>query len=88
MSESERIRQNVENIIHTKKGEVRYDIDLGINQDYIDKPVKEVTSALITDIVDSVEQYEPRVTVNPDDIITLVEGGEQSFVLKAKEEIE
>lgn len=71
LSQEERIAKNVSNLINIRKMEVPYDRDLGITPDYIDKPIDEATSEVITDILDTIEQREPRAIVEFNEVGTL-----------------
>lgn len=63
LSESERAAKNVENMINLKKGDLPFDRGLGVNPDYIDKPILELSSEIITELEDMINEREPRVQV-------------------------
>ena len=64
LSESERAAINVENMINLRKGDLPFDRGLGINPDYIDKPILELSSEIITELEDMINEREPRVQVS------------------------
>lgn len=64
LSESERAAKNVENMINLKKGDLPFDRGLGVNPDYIDKPILELSSEIITELEDMINEREPRVQVS------------------------
>lgn len=64
LSESERAAKNVENMINLRKGDLPFDRGLGINPDYIDKPILELSSEIITELEDMINEREPRVQVS------------------------
>lgn len=81
LSEKERIKQNVSNIIQLKKNEVRFDVDFGISPGYIDKPCSEAISNVVSEMMDVIAEREPRAMITPNDIITMTVSGENSMVL-------
>lgn len=64
LSESERAAKNVENLINLRKGDLPFDRGLGVNPDYIDKPILELSSEIITELDDMINEREPRVQVS------------------------
>lgn len=64
LSESERAAKNVENMINLKQGDLPFDRGLGVNPDYIDKPILELSSEIITELEDMINEREPRVQVS------------------------
>lgn len=64
LSESERAAKNVENMTNLKKGDLPFDRGLGVNPDYIDKPILELSSEIITELEDMINEREPRVQVS------------------------
>jgi len=64
LSESERAVKNVANLINLRKGDLPFDRDLGINPDYVDKPISELSSDIITELEDMIGEREPRVRVS------------------------
>ena len=69
LSEEERISKNVVNLISIRKNELCFDRTLGISCDGIDKSINNLNSEIITEISDLIEEREPRVVVNIDEII-------------------
>ena len=57
------VRQNVLLILSTFRGSVPLYRDFGISSEALDKPVNVARTLLVSDIRESVEKYEPRVTV-------------------------
>ena len=64
LRDSERAMKNVANLINLRKGDLPFDRDLGMNPDYIDKPITELSSDIITEIEDMIKEREPRVRVS------------------------
>lgn len=62
-STTEEILQNVAVIISTPKFSVPLDRGLGLAQRFIDRPIQVAQSVLISEVLDAVEEYEPRVEV-------------------------
>lgn len=60
---SERILQNVSNIINTTKGDVPFMRDFGLSSEYIDSNIKESKNAMIADVFDAVQDYENRAII-------------------------
>lgn len=61
LSESERAVKNVENLINLRHGDLAFDRGLGSNPEYIDKPMEELSSDIITELEDMIKEREPRV---------------------------
>lgn len=59
----DRIVQNVLNLIRTKKFEVPFSREMGIDPEYIDSNISYAYNGLVNDIIDLVEEYESRATV-------------------------
>lgn len=57
------ILQNVRLIISTMRGSVPFRRDFGISPAWLDRPTSVVKALMISDIRESVEKWEPRVTV-------------------------
>lgn len=64
LTDSERAMKNVANLINLRKGDLPFDRDLGMNPDYIDKPITELSSDIITEIEDMIKEREIRVQVS------------------------
>lgn len=61
LSESERALKNVSNLINLRQGDLAFDRGLGINPNYVDKPIAELASDIITELDDMIKEREPRV---------------------------
>lgn len=59
----EKISDNVANILKTRKYEIPYMREFGISPDFIDSPLEEMKGLLTSNIIELVEEYEPRVKV-------------------------
>lgn len=59
----EEVIQNVAMILATPQFSVPLDRGMGLSQRFIDKPLPAAQSLIIAEIIDAVETYEPRVTV-------------------------
>lgn len=59
----EEVLQNVAIIVSTPKFSVPLDRGLGLAQRFIDKPMQVAQSILISEVLDAVEEYEPRAEV-------------------------
>jgi hypothetical protein len=66
---SERILQNVINLINTFKYEVAYDRTLGINPDLVDMPANEAGIRFANEIVSLIVDREPRAEVKTVDYL-------------------
>ena len=60
---AERIVQNVLNVFRTKKHEVPFMRDMGIDPDYIDETNTYVYNNLTNELIDLAKKYEPRAIV-------------------------
>jgi len=72
---TDRIIQNVRNIISTYKYEVAYMRGLGMSADAIDKPLEEMQSILAKDLFDNIQKFEPRATLTAVTIKEINEDG-------------
>lgn len=63
LSGKERILQNVLNILRTRKYEVPFMREMGIDPDYIDNVISYVFSNLENDVIQLAEEYEPRASI-------------------------
>lgn len=61
--DTDRIIQNVKNILRTKKYEVPFDREFGINPDFVDNPIHTIMTDIEADIKETIEKYESRVSV-------------------------
>lgn len=59
----EEILQNVAVIISTPKFSVPLDRGLGMAQRFLDKPIQTAQPILISEVLDAIEEYEPRAEV-------------------------
>lgn len=62
-TDSERIIQNVRNIIRTRHFEVPFIPLMGINHEFIDSLPKKIKTELSTHVTEVINTYEPRVNV-------------------------
>ncbi len=78
----EEVLQNVAMIISTPKFSVPLDRGFGLAQRFIDKPIQTAQPILISEVLDAIEEYEPRADVenvsfvlggNPGKMIPIVE---------------
>ena len=68
----EEVLQNVAILISTPKFTVPLDRNLGLTQAFIDKPPAVAKALLIGDVMDAIEEYEPRAKVVE---VTFLENG-------------
>ena len=78
----EEVLQNIAMIISTPKFSVPLDRGFGLAQRFIDKPIQTAQPLLISEVLDAIEEYEPRAEVenvsfvlgdSPDALIPIVE---------------
>lgn len=62
-SETEEILQNVRTILSTRVGSVPLFRDFGISWEHIDKPLPVAKVSMQADIIEKIEEYEPRAKV-------------------------
>ena len=62
-SETEEILQNVRTVLTTFKGTVPLDRDFGISVEYVDKPLPVAQTLMQAAVIDAIEEFEPRATV-------------------------
>ncbi len=62
-TETEEILQNVRTILATREGSVPLDRDLGLTWEHIDKPYPVARSLMTAAVIEAIEAYEPRATV-------------------------
>ncbi|MFI3254529.1 MAG: GPW/gp25 family protein [Eubacteriales bacterium] len=62
-TEIEEILQNIATLLATPKYSVPLDRGFGLTQTFLDKPHSVAKTLIISDILDAIEKYEPRVTV-------------------------
>ena len=82
----EEVLQNVAIIVSTPKFSVPLDRGLGLAQRFIDKPIQVAQSILISEVLDAVEEYEPRAEVTN---VTFEAGEtpEQALIRELQEEV-
>ena len=68
-TETEEIMQNVAVILATPKFSVPLDRGLGMNMNFLDKPVPSAKVLAIGDVMDAIEEGEPRVRVKEVDFL-------------------
>ena len=59
----DRIAQNMLNLLRTKKFEVPFLREMGIDTDNIDNTVTYVQNNITNEVIELAEKYEPRVTI-------------------------
>lgn len=57
------ILQNIRTILSTRKGSVPLDRDFGLTWVHIDKPMPVAKMLMRSEVIDAIEEYEPRATV-------------------------
>ena len=67
--EAERIQKNVSNLLSIYENEVPFDRSIGLNPDWIDQPITEITSDLLTEMEDLIEEKEPRTQISIEDVL-------------------
>lgn len=65
----EEVLQNIAMIISTPKFSVPLDRDFGLEQRFIDKPIQTARPILISEVLDAIEEYEPRAEVENVDFV-------------------
>ena len=70
----EQIKNNVLNIIRTRRGEVPYMPTLGLNPDYIDSPLLQNKASLEMEIRNQLALFEPNATLDSLSIIPSEDG--------------
>lgn len=81
---TDRIIQNITNILNTYKYEVAYNRGLGISPDILDKDIGTVKSIIIEDLFDNIKKNEPRARLVSVDVVSVSPDGH----ITAKIEIE
>lgn len=59
----EEVLQNVAVILSTPKFSVPLDRGLGLSQRFLDKPIQAAQPILISEVMDAIEEYEPRAEI-------------------------
>ncbi len=60
---SDRIIQNIANLLRTRRYEVAYDRTLGLSGDFIDKPSDQAIAIAAAELSDLITQREPRASL-------------------------
>lgn len=81
----DRIVQNVLNILRTKKYEIPFMREMGIDTDYIDNVNTFLYNNITNDVIELIEKYEPRVTILKVDIKGQDENG--NFIIDVEMEV-
>lgn len=76
---TERIIQNVINLISTYRYEVAYDRILGLNPDLIHMPINQIEAEITNEIISLISDYESRATVESVDFIGVDDEGNMQF---------
>lgn len=71
-----RIADNIACLLKTRKYEVPFMRDMGISPEYIDSPTDEIKGALMSDIIEQINTYEPRANVLSVDIADIDSSGD------------
>lgn len=62
-TETEEILQNVRMIVSTPQYSVPLDRAFGLSSKFVDKPLPVAKALIIAELMDAIEKYEPRATV-------------------------
>lgn len=84
LSGSEKIAQNVLNLVRTRRYEVPFMRQMGINPDYIDSPLQFIRAQLMQEITELVETYEERAKVLEVNFINTDGKGNTVFEVKVE----
>ena len=76
---SNRIIQNIINLINTSKYEVAYRRTIGIDSSLLHNPADDVIAKITAEIIDTINNYEKRVTVKSVKFNGIDENGTISF---------
>lgn len=71
----ERIVENVRNILRTRKFEVPFMRDMGLNPNHSDAPPNYVKANITNDIIETINTYESRAKVVDVNIVSVDENG-------------
>ena len=72
---TDRIIQNIKNIVNTYKCEVAYMRGFGMSPDAIDKDVETMRGIITEDLLDNIKEYEPRATLVSVEVTEITEDG-------------
>ena len=64
----ELLKNNIINILKLRKGEVKFDGNMGIDPDYIDNPLTAVKGKIMCDILENILTYYPQCEVKSIDV--------------------
>ena len=64
----ELLKNNIINILKLRKGEVKFDGNIGIDPDYIDNPLTAVKGKIMCDILENILTYYPQCEVKSIDV--------------------
>ena len=81
----ELVKNNIINILKLRKGEVKFDGNMGIDPDYIDNPLTAVKGKIMCDILENILTYYPQCEVKSIDVDS--ENTTGDIILKAVIEI-
>lgn len=76
---TERIIQNVFILLNTWKYEVAYDRTMGINTDFLDKPLNTAAALYISEVYRIISYYEPRAEVKDVKVSGIDNDGNMGF---------
>ena len=85
LTDEERIVQNVLNILRTRQSEVPFMREMGLNPDLIDNNVAYVGSGVESEVINLVNEYEPRATILSVDIESIDDDGQ--FTIQVELEV-
>lgn len=85
LTDEERIVQNVLNILRTRQSEVPFMREMGLNPDFIDNNVAYVGSGVESEVINLVNEYEPRATILSVDIESIDDDGQ--FTIQVELEV-
>ena len=74
----EEVLQNIAILLSTPKFTVPLDRNLGLSQAFVDKPPAVAKALLISDVMDAIEEYEPRAEIVE---VTFLEDGKQGRIV-------
>lgn len=80
----DRIVQNVLNIIRTKKFEVPFMHNLGVDPEIIEHKLPYIESSIVDDLRETIEEFEPRAKLIDVKILKLDENGNIDFNVKVE----
>lgn len=69
LNEEERVRQNVKNLLSLRINDVPWNRGMGLSIDYVDKPVGDITSDIVTKVDDLISEWEYRAEVDSCELV-------------------